>query len=116
MALSQELTWYTSLNLQIVNRMAEEKMTVEVAYAMPDSQLILTVEVPYGVTAATAITASGVLLKFPEINLDVNKIGIFGKLKDLSTVLNPMDRVEIYRPLIADPKKARRERASKRAR
>jgi putative ubiquitin-RnfH superfamily antitoxin RatB of RatAB toxin-antitoxin module len=95
------------------SRMSDEVVTVEVAYAMPGKQLILPVKAFPGITAKEAIQLSGVLDAFPEIDLLANKIGIFGKIADLSTVLNPMDRVEVYRPLIADPKKARRERASK---
>ena len=64
-----------------------------------------------GTTAAQAITTSGVLLKFPEIDLAQSKLGIFGKLVKPDTVLREHDRVEIYRPLIADPKEVRRQRA-----
>jgi len=89
-----------------------EEMIVEVAYALPTQQLILPVKVPVGTTAEAAIQASGILTKFPEIDLAVNKIGIFGKLSQLDIKLRHLDRVEIYRPLIADPKEVRRQRAA----
>lgn len=85
---------------------------VEVAYALPDTQLILPVGVAPDTTAEQAIIASGILQKFPDIDLASNKIGIFGKLVKLDTVLREKDRVEIYRPLIADPKEVRRQRAA----
>jgi hypothetical protein len=85
---------------------------VEVAYALPDTQLILPVGVAPETTAEQAIIASGILQKFPDIDLASNKIGIFGKLVKLDTVLREKDRVEIYRPLIADPKEVRRQRAA----
>ncbi len=85
---------------------------VEVAYALPDTQLILPVGVAPDTTAEQAIIASGILQKFPDIDLTSNKVGIFGKLVKLDTVLREKDRVEIYRPLIADPKEVRRQRAA----
>ncbi|HUX82903.1 MAG TPA: RnfH family protein [Halothiobacillus sp.] len=87
-------------------------MLVEVAYALPDQQIILPVQVPHDATAEQAITASGVLRRFPEIDLGQQKIGIFSRIVPLTQPLQPRDRVEIYRPLIADPKAARRERAA----
>ena len=84
---------------------------VEVAYARPDAQLILPLFVQEGITALDAIEASGIALKFPEIDLAQNKIGIFGKLVKSDTVLRDKDRVEIYRKLLADPKEVRRLRA-----
>ncbi|ABI57251.1 RnfH family protein [Alkalilimnicola ehrlichii MLHE-1] len=96
--------------------MAEQMMTVEVAYAEPDEQVLLTVEVPEGATVEEAIERSGVLQRFPDIDLDgVNKVGVFGKLRKRSDVLRPYDRVEIYRPLQADPKESRRRRAAGKA-
>ncbi|MDR2220937.1 MAG: RnfH family protein [Methylobacillus sp.] len=85
---------------------------VEVAYALPAQQLILELKVPEGTTAEQAVQKSGVLAKFPEIDLAQNKLGIFGKLVKSDTVLREKDRVEIYRPLIADPKEVRRQRAA----
>ncbi|MDR2874753.1 MAG: RnfH family protein [Methylobacillus sp.] len=85
---------------------------VEVAYALPAQQLILELKVPEGATAGQAVQKSGILAKFPEIDLAQNKLGIFGKLVKADTVLREKDRVEIYRPLIADPKEVRRQRAA----
>ncbi|WP_322629846.1 RnfH family protein [Halothiobacillus sp.] len=87
-------------------------MLVEVAYALPDQQVILPVLVLANATAEQAIVASGVLRQFPEIDLAQQKIGIFSRIVPLTQPLQPRDRVEIYRPLIADPKAARRERAA----
>jgi putative ubiquitin-RnfH superfamily antitoxin RatB of RatAB toxin-antitoxin module len=87
------------------------RITVEVSYALPGQQVILAVQVDEGTTIEQAVSASGVREKFPDINLAVNKVGIFGKLSKLDTVLRDRDRVEIYRPLIADPKEVRRQRA-----
>jgi putative ubiquitin-RnfH superfamily antitoxin RatB of RatAB toxin-antitoxin module len=88
-----------------------EEILVEVAYALPAEQVILPIKVAAGTTAESAVKQSGILTKFPEINLAENKIGIFGKLTQLDTVLRDKDRIEIYRPLIADPKEVRRQRA-----
>ncbi len=87
-------------------------ISVEVAYALPERQLILKVDVPEGATVEEAIRASGMLAQFPDIDLEQSKVGVFGKLSKLSAVLRAKDRVEIYRPLIADPKQARRNRAA----
>jgi putative ubiquitin-RnfH superfamily antitoxin RatB of RatAB toxin-antitoxin module len=92
--------------------MNAEEMMVEVAYALPNQQVILPVKIAKGANAEQAIKASGVLAKFPEIDLAVNKIGVFGKLSKLDAELRHLDRVEIYRPLIADPKEVRRQRAA----
>jgi putative ubiquitin-RnfH superfamily antitoxin RatB of RatAB toxin-antitoxin module len=90
----------------------EELMPVEVAYARPDEQVILSLDVEPGTTVEQAIRRSGVLERFPEIDLGSNKVGIFGKLTSLASALRPKDRVEIYRALIADPKEVRRRRAA----
>lgn len=88
------------------------EILVEVAYALPEQQLILELMVPEGTTAEQAVQQSGITVKFPEIDLAQNKLGIFGKLVKGDTVLRERDRVEIYRPLIADPKEVRRQRAA----
>lgn len=85
---------------------------VEVAYALPEQQLIVPLEVEQGCTAREAVTRSGLLERFPTIDLETGRIGIFGKLTKLDTVLRAKDRVEIYRPLIADPKAVRKQRAA----
>jgi putative ubiquitin-RnfH superfamily antitoxin RatB of RatAB toxin-antitoxin module len=90
----------------------QETIEVEVAYARPDRQLILTVEVPAGTTAIEAARLSGIEEQFPEIDLGQNRMGVFGKLCKADRPLNAGDRVEIYRPLLADPRAARRELAA----
>lgn len=88
-----------------------QQIQIEVAYARPDQQALLSLRVAAGSNVAQAIEASGVLAKFPEIDLAQNKVGIFGKLTKLDTVVREKDRIEIYRALIADPKEVRRQRA-----
>jgi putative ubiquitin-RnfH superfamily antitoxin RatB of RatAB toxin-antitoxin module len=85
---------------------------VEVAYALPHEQVIIPVTANSGITAEQAIAQSGILKKYPDIDLSINKIGLFGKLMKLDTPLRHLDRVEIYRPLIADPKEVRKQRAA----
>ena len=87
-------------------------MTVEVVYALAQQQTLLKVQLPTESTVAQAIQASGILAKHPEIDLATNKLGVFGKLTKADAVLRDKDRVEIYRPLIADPKEVRRQRAA----
>jgi len=89
-----------------------EPISVEVAYARPDVQVILAVQVPHGATLQQAIDLSGVLLRFPEIDLKQNKVGVFGRLARLDAPLRAGDRVEIYRTLIVDPKEVRKQRAA----
>jgi len=86
-------------------------INVEVVYALPYEQLLLKLQVPDGATVAEALQASGVAEKYPELDLAKSRLGIFGKLTKADTVLRERDRVEIYRPLIADPKEVRRQRA-----
>ena len=84
---------------------------VEVIYALPHEQKLLKVEVPQGTTLEGAIEVSGILNKYPDIDLSSNKVGIFSKLSKLDVVVRDKDRIEIFRPLIADPKEVRRKRA-----
>lgn len=84
---------------------------VEVAYALPERQMILALEVPAGATVREAIEASGILSRFAEIDLERNRVGIFSKPVSPEQVLQEGDRVEIYRPLKADPKEVRRRLA-----
>ncbi len=86
-------------------------MRVVVAFATPERQPVLEVRVAAGTTVEQAIRLSGVLGHFPEIDLAKNAVGIFGERACLDDVVQDGDRVEIYRPLIADPKEARRARA-----
>ena len=89
-----------------------QRFQVEVAYALAERQVILAVEVESGATLKTAIERSGVLERFPDIDLASAKVGVFGKLSKLDKELHPKDRVEIYRPLVADPKEVRKQRAA----
>ncbi len=95
--------------------MAEQTQTisVEVAFALPDKQTILTVQVPEGATALEAAKQSGITGMYEEIDLDNAKMGIFSKPVTPQQVLREGDRVEIYRPLIADPKEVRKARAAR---
>ena len=87
-------------------------MIVEVAYARDDKQSLISLEVKEGVTVKEAIEVSGILKTYKQIDLLKDRVGIFSKFVTLDTVLREKDRVEIYRPLIADPKKVRKERAA----
>jgi hypothetical protein len=89
-----------------------EFIRVEVAYATPEAQTIIELEVPVGATAEEAARLSGIEEQFPEIQLGKNRLGIFGRLVKAAQELASGDRVEIYRPLIADPKVVRRELAA----
>jgi putative ubiquitin-RnfH superfamily antitoxin RatB of RatAB toxin-antitoxin module len=88
-----------------------DKINIEVVYALPGEQTLLKKELPEGATVMDGILASGLMAKYPELDLSAHKLGIFGKLTKADTVLRDKDRVEIYRPLIADPKEVRRRRA-----
>ena len=92
---------------------AVSKYQIEIVYGLPDRQELLTLPVDEGCSVEQAITESGILDMFPEIDLSVNKVGIWNKAVKLSQVLNDCDRIEIYRPLIADPKEVRKRRAEK---
>jgi putative ubiquitin-RnfH superfamily antitoxin RatB of RatAB toxin-antitoxin module len=85
-------------------------MNVGVCYADSDRQLWLRMEVPDESTVEQAIRYSGILERFPEIDLGVQKVGIFGKLVKLDTPVKEGDRIEIYRPITADPKTVRRRK------
>jgi putative ubiquitin-RnfH superfamily antitoxin RatB of RatAB toxin-antitoxin module len=86
---------------------------VYVLYALPQNEFIRPLQVAPGTTVGQAIEQSGVLATFPDINLVTQPVGIYGKKKTLDTPLRDRDRVEIYRPLVADPKDSRRKRAAK---
>jgi putative ubiquitin-RnfH superfamily antitoxin RatB of RatAB toxin-antitoxin module len=88
-----------------------EMINIEVVYALPHEQVLLKLKLPQGTTVSQAVSASGILERHPEIDLAQNKVGIYGKLTKADAVLRDRDRVEIYRPLIADPKEIRRKRA-----
>ena len=97
-----------------------EQITVEVAYAQPQRQRIISLQVPEGSTALEAVKRSGIVRDFPEIDPDTADMGIFSKNMDGKALplpadyqLKEKDRVEIYRPLLADPKEVRAKRAAK---
>jgi len=87
------------------------EICVEVAYAAADRQAVKMLSLPVGSHVEAAIRASGLLELFPEIDLTVNRVGVFGERVELDTELRDGERVEIYRPLLADPKQARQKRA-----
>jgi putative ubiquitin-RnfH superfamily antitoxin RatB of RatAB toxin-antitoxin module len=87
-------------------------MLVEVTYALEKKQTLLELEVDEGTTLKQAVELSGIIDTYPQIDLTKDKTGIFGKIAKLDTLLREKDRVEIYRPLIADPKQVRKERAA----
>ncbi|MDS4015667.1 MAG: RnfH family protein [Candidatus Accumulibacter sp.] len=89
-----------------------ETISVELIYALPARQQLITLNVPAGTSVRQAIELSGVLDKHPEIDLTKNKVGIFAKLTKLDAMLRERDRIEIYRPLLADPKEVRKQRAA----
>ncbi|MCG2634788.1 MAG: RnfH family protein [Gammaproteobacteria bacterium] len=94
--------------------MAESEMlNVEVAYATPAKQRILKLRVPGGCSMDAAVARSGILTLFPEIDLESSKLGVWGKVyPKRDRQLREGDRIEIYRPLLADPKEVRKQRAA----
>jgi putative ubiquitin-RnfH superfamily antitoxin RatB of RatAB toxin-antitoxin module len=93
----------------------DDTLQIWVSYATAQDEFVQPMRVAPGVTVGQAIEGSGVLSRFPEINLVTQPVGIYGKKKTLDTVLRERDRIEIYRPLVADPKDSRRKRAAKKA-
>lgn len=91
----------------------ENTIKVEVCYALPDKQTLLALEVTPSATIEDIVKQSGIIELHPEIDLTQNKVGIFSKLAKLTDRLHDGDRIEIYRPLIADPKEVRKQRAQK---
>lgn len=91
----------------------EGVVEIEIAYAKPEKQVIVTINMPQGTTLAQAVEESGLLVRFPEISGPELKIGVFGVVCKPEQVVKQGDRIEIYRPLIHDPKEARRQRALK---
>lgn len=92
--------------------MANETINIDVVYALAQHQEIKSVRLPIGSSVREAIEASGLLQIYPEIDLAKSKLGIFAKLAKPDALLRDRDRVEIYRPLIADPKEVRKQRAA----
>jgi putative ubiquitin-RnfH superfamily antitoxin RatB of RatAB toxin-antitoxin module len=93
--------------------MADPLIDIEVAYATPEQQVILALKMPEGTTVEQVINASGLFNHFPDVNWIDMKAGIFGTVCKLDQPVRQGDRVEIYRPLLHDPKEARRQRAAK---
>tara|TARA_R110002049_G_scaffold114812_11_gene266177 strand:+ start:1548 stop:1877 length:330 start_codon:yes stop_codon:yes gene_type:complete len=91
----------------------ENTITVEVAYALPHKQALLKIEMPEGATALEAAQQSGIAEKFDGLDLENAKLGIFGQVVGPGQALRDGDRVEVYRPLIADPKEVRKARAAR---
>lgn len=89
----------------------DTELNVEVVYALPEQQRVVRVSLPTGACVIDAIRASRLLSEFPEIDLAVNVVGVWGRVAGLEQSLRARDRVEIYRPLAVDPKQARVYRA-----
>lgn len=88
------------------------RIKVEVAYAKPKKQTVISLSVFEGSSVREAIEQSGIMYSFPEINLDVQPVGVFSKPRELTDEVRAGDRIEIYRPLCRDPKESRRRRAA----
>ncbi|TNG92569.1 RnfH family protein [Testudinibacter aquarius] len=88
-----------------------DNITIQIAYALPDSYFLQSYQVEPGTIIQNAILQSGILEQYKEIDLRSNSVGIFSRLAKLTDVLQDGDRIEIYRPLLADPKEIRRKRA-----
>jgi len=95
--------------------MVKPVLEIEVVYAGVNHQVLRSVSMPEGITVRAAVLASGIGADFPELNLDECPLGIFGKAITDARVIEAGDRIEIYRPLLADPKEVRRLRAAKAA-
>lgn len=93
----------------------ENKINVEVVYAYPDKYFLKKLQVPQNTTIQNVILLSGVLEKYTEIDLRENKVGIFSRPAKLNETVENGDRIEIYRPLLADPKEIRRKKAAEQA-
>ncbi len=93
-----------------------ERLRIQLCYALPGTADLTDIEVSEGQTLEQVIHASGLLSRHPEIDLNTAKIGVFGKLRQLTDLARAGDRIEIYRPLIADPKDSRRRRAQHKSR
>lgn len=93
----------------------DNNINIEVAYATPERQTILNLQVPVGTTLIDAAKQSGITDIFLDLDLDTADFGIWGKSKPATTHVEDGQRIEIYRPLLADPKESRRRRAEKKA-
>jgi len=93
--------------------LTQNNIQIEVVYGLAHKQKLLSIPVCKGVTVEQAIIESGIINLFPEIDLAVNKVGIWNKAVKLNQIVEDLDRIEVYRPLIADPKEVRKRRAEK---
>ena len=100
-------------NIEIDHVVAKSKIQIEVVYGLPTRQELITLSVNRGTLLEQGIVESGILNVFDDIDLAVNKVGIWNRLAKLSDELKNLDRIEIYRPMIADPKEVRKRRAEK---
>lgn len=89
------------------------QVAIEICYALPHEQTLLALNVEPGTTLRQAIERSGLIARHPEVDLSTLSVGIFGKMATLDTIVSEGDRIEIYRPLTADPKLARQRRVDK---
>ncbi|WP_348698491.1 RnfH family protein [Duganella fentianensis] len=90
--------------------MAEHMLNIEVCYASDELQFLQALQVPAGSTIAQGIALSGLAQRLPQLDLQAMQVGVYARKKTLDTPLREHDRIELYRPLIADPKQARRRR------
>lgn len=101
------------MTLEMDNNVEQEQIHIEVVYGTPEKQELLSLPITNGCTIEQAIKESGILDLFDDIDLSVNKVGVWNRAAKLTDVVNDLDRIEIYRPLIADPKEVRKRRAEK---
>ena len=107
------MTLDSSVLHNVDDAVIEDKITIEVVYGVPHKQKILTLVLTAGTTVEQAVIESGIIALFPEIDLAVNKVGVWNRAVKLADMVNDLDRIEVYRPLIADPKDVRKRRAEK---
>jgi putative ubiquitin-RnfH superfamily antitoxin RatB of RatAB toxin-antitoxin module len=100
-------------NIETEQVVAKSKIQIEVVYGLPTRQELITLSVNTGTLLEQGIIESGILKVFDDIDLTVNKVGIWNRVAKLSDELKNLDRIEIYRPMIADPKEVRKRRAEK---
>ncbi|NQZ24494.1 MAG: RnfH family protein [Colwellia sp.] len=100
-------------NIQIDVVSVKNKIQIEVVYGLPTRQELITLSVDEGTLLEQGIIESGILKVFDDIDLTINKVGIWNRIAKLSDELRDLDRIEIYRPMIADPKEVRKRRAEK---
>ncbi|OUR61046.1 RnfH family protein [Colwellia sp. 39_35_sub15_T18] len=102
-----------SISQSSTTSLTQDNIQIEVVYGLAHKQKLLSIPVCKGITVEQAIIESGIINLFPEIDLAVNKVGIWNKAVKLSQIVEDLDRIEVYRPLIADPKEVRKRRAEK---